>query len=770
MANTQATIDISVNGLEKLNKLQGSLDFVQRKFLGLRSAVAGLGLAALGQSALSMADNLQDLSNSSGIATARLLELQKALATSGGQADQMAVGVNNFLRSIDEAAEGSNKAIYSFEQIGISIRDLQTLGERDLMIKTLEGIAKIEDPSRRAALMMDKFGKSFKTVDPGELAGKLRSTAGSMDDYAKTIARAAKLNDDLATAQSNLKLAFLEAFSPAIDIINQFNTATEAGKAKMETLINAIKIIASVVAAAFAFTVVGNAIRIIGVLARAVGGLVSLFGGAGASIVSTFHGSGVVMTTLRGVGGVIASLTAGLLTFLGLSGKAKPPQKQATQADVRRVDNAIDDEADKAAKAKKDADEADIQRGKDIEAQRDKQRETIRDITRSFDEQNKKTRDRLQLETKLVGKSEEEKQLAQAQFDLKQQYDDKVTDLTKKLQGLTDEEGYLKAEIEKQLRVLKEKYALESQELPKTISNLQTANLLERDRLQTLEQITKQLENQAKYGDILVNVNDKLQDVKFESSLMGLTETQKQLARIQEEARKGALEAGRAIAAQYEGQDLSASQSEALAKKLEEVGKKYKDIGDIQTANVIKSRTFASGWQDSLNSFLDNTSNAADAAKNIFANMTKGMEDLFVNFAKTGKFEWKSFVGSLAEELLRSQLKQLIGGLFGGSSASSGGGLVGTLISSLGSFLGFANGGLIPTNRPVLVGERGPEIISGAGGRTVIPNDALGGGSQYVTYNISAVDALSFKQLIASDPGFIHAVAQKGGRSTASRR
>ena len=770
MATTNATIDVSVNGLEKLNKLQGSLDFVQRKFLGLRSVVAGLGLAAIGRSALTMADDLQDLSNSSGIATARLLELQKALATSGGQSDQMAVGVNNFLRAIDEAAEGSNKAIYSFEQVGISIRELQTLGERDLMIKTLEGIAKIEDPSRRAALMMDKFGKSFKTVDPGELAGKLRSTAGSMDDYAKTIARAAKLNDDLATAQGVLKLAFLEAFSPVIDLVNKFNTATEAGKQNIDALINVFKTLAVVVAAAFAFTAVGVAVRIIGTIGRGVGSLIGLFGGVGTTVNGIFRASGPVMAALRGVGGAIAAIAAGIGTVLGLSSKVEAPKKQGTQADVRTVDNALDASAKQAEQDKKDADDAAIVRGKEIEAQRQKQRDTIRDITRAFDDQNQKTKDRLVLETSLVGKSDEQKQLAQAQFDLKQQYDDKVIDLTKKLQGLTAEEGYLKAEIQKQLAVLKEKYALEQQELPKTIANLQTANLLEKDRLLTLEQITKHLENQSKYSDILVATNDKLQDVKFESSLIGLTETQKQLARIQEEARKGSLEAGRAISAQYEGQELSASQSEELAKRLEEVGQKYKQIADIQTANTAKARTFSAGWSEALNSFLDNTTNAADAAKNIFANMTKGMEDLFVNFAKTGKFEWKSFVGSLAEELLRSQLKQLIGGLFGGASAQGGGSILGSLVSGISSFLGFANGGMIPTNRPVLVGERGPEIIAGAGGRNVIPNGGFGGGSQYVTYNISAVDAMSFKSMIARDPSFIHAVAMQGASGIPSRR
>jgi hypothetical protein len=97
-----------------------------------------------------------------------------------------------------------------------------------------------------------------------------------------------------------------------------------------------------------------------------------------------------------------------------------------------------------------------------------------------------------------------------------------------------------------------------------------------------------------------------------------------------------------------------------------------------------------------------------------------------------------------------------------------GGGGGGSFFGNIGSMLGFAGGGMIPTNGPVLVGERGPEIISGAGGRTVTPNSSLGGGT-VVNYNINAVDAMSFKQMIARDPAFIHAVALQGAKTIPGR-
>jgi hypothetical protein len=93
-----------------------------------------------------------------------------------------------------------------------------------------------------------------------------------------------------------------------------------------------------------------------------------------------------------------------------------------------------------------------------------------------------------------------------------------------------------------------------------------------------------------------------------------------------------------------------------------------------------------------------------------------------------------------------------------------GGGGGGGGFKSLTKMLGFANGGIVPTNGPVIVGERGPELLVGASGNRVVPNNALNGGGS-VTYNISAVDARSFKELVASDPSFIYAVTEQGRKT-----
>lgn len=171
-------------------------------------------------------------------------------------------------------------------------------------------------------------------------------------------------------------------------------------------------------------------------------------------------------------------------------------------------------------------------------------------------------------------------------------------------------------------------------------------------------------------------------------------------------------------------------------------------------------KSFAEGWNEAFENYKKNATDAGQGAARLFNKTTKSMEDSIVNFAKTGKFQFKDLVNTILEELLRSQIQRLIASTFGAFGGGGGGS------SPFAGF--FANGGLIPSGKFGVVGENGPELISGPA--NITPMDGAIGGSTQVVYNINAVDAPSFKSLIARDPGFIHAVAQQGARKVPLRR
>ncbi|MDQ2820476.1 MAG: phage tail tape measure protein, partial [Pseudomonadota bacterium] len=127
---------------------------------------------------------------------------------------------------------------------------------------------------------------------------------------------------------------------------------------------------------------------------------------------------------------------------------------------------------------------------------------------------------------------------------------------------------------------------------------------------------------------------------------------------------------------------------------------------------------------------------------NALGNSFKTAEDAFVQFATTGKLEFKSMAASILSDLARIAAKKAIAGLVdmaigawkGPSSASVGDG--GWL--ARGDLAGArAAGGPVGGGLSYLVGEKGPEIFTPAAGGTIIPNHELGGGSGAVTINLS---------------------------------
>jgi Lambda phage tail tape-measure protein (Tape_meas_lam_C) len=136
--------------------------------------------------------------------------------------------------------------------------------------------------------------------------------------------------------------------------------------------------------------------------------------------------------------------------------------------------------------------------------------------------------------------------------------------------------------------------------------------------------------------------------------------------------------------------------------------------------------------------------------------MTKGIEDAFVNMAKTGKLSFSSLIDTMLEDFLRWEIKvlesQAIKLLMGDTSSGSSGG--GGLLGMLGiNIPKFASGGYLPSGSFGIVGEAGPELVQGPANITSAAGTAnimAGGGDTHNHYyNINAVDSKSVAQLFA---------------------
>lgn len=102
---------------------------------------------------------------------------------------------------------------------------------------------------------------------------------------------------------------------------------------------------------------------------------------------------------------------------------------------------------------------------------------------------------------------------------------------------------------------------------------------------------------------------------------------------------------------------------------------------EIEKVNYEQSRTWQYGAKEALKKYADEASNTAKLVENAMTNAFKGMEDALVEFAMTGKFNFRDLATSIIKDLIRIQIQSSItgplaaamkgigGSLFGGSGA-----------------------------------------------------------------------------------------------------
>jgi lambda family phage tail tape measure protein len=496
-----------------------------------------------------------------------------------------------------------------------------------------------------------------------------------------------------------------------------------------------------------------------------------------------------------------------------------------------------------------------------------KERDNINSVTRAYREQAAEFNRKFAFQTRLLRLTDEQRLVEETMADAQQEYLSQIEPLLRRIQEIKASGNAADLEI---LPVLKQgiaditaEYNAQLPVLKQLLDSRLEQMAIQKEMLRMEELATAAAERRAAVEDevqkIIVNGTKRIRDAYDQVQLEGLTGIARELKRIEIEERNLAEAARERVAAQFGDND-----PEGLGRAMDEIKRASDEIvrrrQAAMRAIMQEQRTFSAGWRKAWEEYRDAASNASKTAETVFRKTTQGMEDALVNFAKTGRFEWKSFVADILEELLRSNIRELlaslgtafnIGGLFGGSGGgqsrgasptnplyvidiagggatgggtggnllgsifgggqpartpginpnagggSSGGllGTVGNVLGSIGSGIGtavktvasgigsavsgviggiknifggfFATGGTLPRGKIGVVGERGPELIRGPGDITPL---SMGGGSTNVTYNINAVDARSFQQLLAQDPSLIFALTEQGRKTVAGTR
>jgi lambda family phage tail tape measure protein len=678
--------------------------------VGLAAGVAAAAFSALGGSALRLAGDLEDIAGATGIATGNVNSFAGSLIAAGGKMEDAGQILGKLNQSINEAAGGNENLQKAFQNLGVFVTD--AAGK---VRPTTDILKDITDKFQSGELSAAQFNAAIDIMGKGVNRLELQKLSAA-DNPAITEAtkNLDKFNDEIDKVYKSIKDNLIISFGSLAKAVNEGGIG--AGLAKITEELGYL------------------AAEILNLPTDAIAGFLNFFG-------------------------------ADIKNPVGLGTPLKALTDKAKEDRLK-----FQAEQEKLKKAKTDADKA--LRGPASTATSGPEGggfgstpEAASKAAAEYEKRIANTRSDIQRQQQLKANSERLSALLlfadkQSAIEIKADADiaainiNTAAEVAKAREQIFAQERMSNAQKEEEYTLKSTELKLKAEaDIAAVRERTTEAMVRERERIEDIIRTSKaRVEEEQEVNKVLAKRNQFVNE--------NLTATDKEQERAQrlfdiEEERLKLLRQIRLI------RDLPEADRLQREQEINAVYDQRLEQTKIQNEQDVKnSRDFAKGFEKAYKTYAESARENFETAGRVFNKISQGMEDSLVEFTRTGKTSFRGLIDSIIEELYRAELRKLLSNVFSGGGGGSSGGLFGGLTK----LLGFANGGIVPTNGPVIVGERGPELLVGASGNRVIPNNALSSGGS-VTYNISAVDARSFKDLVASDPSFIYAVTEQGRKT-----
>lgn len=817
MSDLKYTVDVDARrGRNSLQQLQRQVSGTEAAFGRLRGIIGTFAIGAVIRSSANLANQFNDLSAATDISVRKLVGFSQAVQQNGGTLQTGQQFVAQFTDRMGRAAAGATDLQKAFGQLGISVQDLQTLSPDQLFTRAVSALGDLESQADRTAIGVRLFSEAFTRIDfPGVSAnmGRLTSEAAKTEKAMREVGQA---NQALTNFIEQFKIALVPALEPLARLLNSLNENREAVADFTRLLIELGKVFLFLKG----FRLLAGDVNKTGSAAKSASGPINsvgtalgalfLFGGqakagmlrfipAVAKAVLVFEGLHFALKQIfdfdlkawadsaaAELENFVESVAPGLADSINELGEAlgmAPAPSQKPLNEIREQHSKILDLMTQGTMASRDQT---AQLGLSAEAAK-KQREEAEKLLnfrreledsaaatiRSAEEEFDAFRRRFELQTELIGLEDRQALKVTTMAEFREQHLARVREIENeinsiRLDGSKEQQERLTKLVETQQRlqdigqrnmpVMEEmiearQRALDAAERQREAdrASAEALSVARREAEQLAVARQRVTESVGEFGQ---SAEDRIREQRQAAELDGLSGIQRRLREIEIQEQRVARAARDRVREQ-----LGENDPELLKQSLEEIDQISQDITQrrlgAEQQIFREQREFSTGWQRAFREYEDAATNSSLQAERIFQQTTQGMEDSIVNFAKTGKFEWRGFVSTILEELLRNNVRQLISqtfgavGLGGGSGGGGGGG------SLFGGF--FATGGMIPPGRFGVVGESGPELVQG-------PAQVTPQGTQQVVYNINAVDATSFQNLLARDPELIYALTEQGRR------
>jgi len=671
------------------------------------------------------ANTIDQTAKSIGFTAGEMLALQSAMNQVGGGSQSAGRAVEMFYMKLDQARQGGLQQQVAFERLGISLNDLKKYDDQDLFRLTLDRLAQLPRNAMSSRIEVELFSKSMRGIPVTEFNEAFKKAEQNVANYGSAVEDAAAAYRKFLEVINDIKIAVAVVFQPLTSAFAQL-------KVDVPEIIAIFRDVISV---------------IIGIRVASIGATTALVA-MGAAATGATGGLNLLLGLLIRAG---IATTAFIAAEVGLS--------KYFESSTKAIE-----EKSKAQKESNDELNRTTGENQEVLTQYAKMNAAINEQTEAFKKNIQIQVDSIRAKDATIGLGVEQKARLEEELRIRNEFAKKIEELNVKLKEAEaarpeDAMSRTVGTLRKSIADLTASEATYVQQAGESAAIKMRNNELDKSTIYLKDY---QIKVQRELSDIQLGIDEltMTNDEKKIANIKKQTNALVEQARIRAQARLGS----NATPEDINADAIYQKEVDAITKAQDQITAKTKDSIDV-------SREWSTAWTQAFKQYKEDATNGAALAKKVFDDATKGMEDAIVTFAKTGKLSFNDLLNTIVEDILRSQIRQLFANLFSGPvGGTSAGGA--SLFGALGSMLGFADGGTIPTNAPVLVGERGPEIISGAKGMNVTPNDQISSKApttHQVTYNINAVDASSFKQMIARDPSFLYAVTMQGAKTIPGR-
>lgn len=202
--------------------------------VGGAAGISLAGLGALMHGTMALGDEVSDLSKGFGISIAKTLQFKEALTQAGGNGEQAAKVLSTLFSKIEEAQGGNEKAISTFEQIGLTFEELRAMQPEEAINKIVDGLKGVTNEYERVKLIKELLGRGGIGVSLDDLSERLGMSVLEFKQAEKAMETFGNLSDALKESLSNLKIAFAELVQPFIGDgkfiinVNEFKAAMVA--------------------------------------------------------------------------------------------------------------------------------------------------------------------------------------------------------------------------------------------------------------------------------------------------------------------------------------------------------------------------------------------------------------------------------------------------------------------------------------------------------------------------------------------------------------